>query len=148
MLRKFGVVAALAFAFLFVRTTTISGQAFPNSAAAPDNTATPDNAATFLGDWTLAAEGPNGPVSFSLSIKVDSGKVVADISSDAAGTNHITAITKSDKSLVLSYEFDAQGSPVPVVLTLTPNGDKYSMTMDFANGAFDMSGTATKAKSS
>jgi hypothetical protein len=124
---------------------TIGGQSSSSSASTP---ATPDNAKAFIGDWLLSADSDNGPVTFSLSVKVDSGNVVADLSSAMQpDAQHITSLFKNGTTFELHYDFDYQGAPIPVVLTLTPDGDNVAMKMDFANGAYDMSGKATKKKS-
>ena len=40
------------------------------------------DAAPFVGDWTLALQGPNGPGTFELSVKVEKEKVSGEISSE------------------------------------------------------------------
>ena len=75
------------------------------------------DAAPFVGEWTLALQGPNGPGSFALSISVEKEKVSAVISSDALGKQPITAISLVDKSLVLAYSFMYEGNPVDAVAT-------------------------------
>ena len=109
--------------------------------------ATAADAAPFLGDWTLALQGPNGPGSFTLSVKVDKekDKVVGEIGSEAMPTQPITSISKVDKSLVLSYSFTWEGNPVGAVVSLMPGAEgKVNAQIDFAGGAYIMSGTATK----
>lgn len=119
----------------------------PSAVLAPaPNAATPENASTFIGDWTITAEGPNGPATFALSVKAGDGKVTAEISSDAQPLQAITDVTKDDTSLVLRYLFDYQGMAVPVVVTLTPSGEKVGAHLDFADGAYLMDGTAAKKK--
>ena len=113
----------------------------PAPAATP---ATPENAATFMGDWTLSGNGANGPANFALTVKPDKGKVVAEIVMAQQGTQAVTDLSKVGASLVLRYSFDYQGMPIPVILSLTPNGDKVDMEMDFASGAYQVAGTATK----
>lgn len=110
------------------------------------NAATPENASTFIGDWAITAEGPNGPATFALAVKTADGKVTAEISSDAQPLQAITDVTKDDTSLVLRYLFDYQGMAVPVVVTLTPSGEKVDAHLDFADGAYLMDGTAAKKK--
>ena len=119
--------------------------AAPAAAAAP-GAATPESAAAFLGDWTLTAEGANGPATFALSVKADQGKVGAEISSEMQPLQAISDVTMSGTSLVLKYLFDYQGTPVPVVVTLKPADDKMSAELDFADGAYQMTGTAAKTK--
>src|SRR5438105_13359772 len=78
------------------------------------------DAAPFIGDWTLALQGPNGPATFDLTVKVEKDKVVAEIKNEQMPLQAITDLTKGDKSLVLRYSFDYQGNPVPAVVSLTP----------------------------
>ncbi len=103
------------------------------------------DAAPFIGEWTLALQGPNGPGAFDLTVKVEKEKVVGEITNAEVPTQAITDVTKADKSLVLAYSFDYQGNAVPAVVSLTPAADgKMSAQIDFAGGAYVMSGTATK----
>ena len=115
-------------------------------AAAAPAAATPENVAAFVGDWTLSTNGSNGPATTAISLKVEAGKVTAEISSDAQGRIAVTDIMKSGPSLVLRYGFDYQGMAIPVVLTLTPAGENVTAEFDFAGGAYQMSGPATKKK--
>jgi nitrogen fixation protein FixH len=55
----------------------------------------------------------------------------------------------ADKSLVLGYSFTWEGNPVDAAVSLTPAADgKMTAQIDFANGAYIMSGTATKKEKS
>jgi hypothetical protein len=104
-------------------------------------------AAPFLGDWTLAMQGPNGPATFTLSISADKDKdkVTAEIASDELPKQPISTISLVDKSLVLGYSFVYQGNGVDAVVSLTPDKDgKTTAQIDFAGGAYVMTGTATK----
>jgi hypothetical protein len=134
-------------------TALIAGLLTPsNSAAGPVAGAaqsaaqvTAADAAPFIGEWTLALQGPNGPAAFDLTVKVDKEKVVGEIAGAEIPTQPIADVTKADKSLVLGYSFDYQGNAVPTVVSLTPAADgKMSAQIDFAGGAYVMSGTATK----
>ena len=104
------------------------------------------DAAPFMGDWTLAMQGPNGPATFDLTVKVDKDKVVGEIQNEQMPLQTITDVTKANKSLVLSYSFDYQGNAVPAVVSLTPaaEGGKTTAQIDFAGGAYVLTGTATK----
>jgi hypothetical protein len=97
--------------------------------------ATPDNAASFIGDWTLSAQGDQGPAQFGLSIKVEDGKVVGSIAMGQQGSQPITDITLDGKTLVLKYNIDYQGMPIDTVISLTPGGDKVGLQIAFAGGA-------------
>jgi hypothetical protein len=103
------------------------------------------DAAPFLGDWTLTLQGPNGPGVFDLTVKVEKEKVVGEISNAQMPAQAITDIAKVDKSLVLSYSFQWEGNPVGAVVSLIPAAeDKVNAQIDFAGGAYVMSGTAAK----
>jgi len=139
----------LTIAFLFivaVISLPIARPAAQAPAAAAPAAATPESAAAFIGDWTITAEGANGPATFALSVKNTDGKVGAEISSEMQPLQAITDVTMSGTNLVLKYLFDYQGTPVPVVVTLKPADDKVAADLDFADGAYQMAGTATKKK--
>ena len=106
---------------------------------------TPQQAAPFIGDWTLALQGPNGPGTFAVSLKVEKEKVVGEVSSDQLPKLPVTSISMADKNLVLGYTFTWEGNPVEAVITLTPGTDgKTAAQIDFAGGAYVMTGTAVK----
>ena len=103
------------------------------------------DAAPFVGDWTLTLEGPNGPATFELSVKVEQDKVTGEIKSAELPAQAITDITKVDKSLTLRYSFDYQGNQVPTVVSLVPAEEgKTKAQIDFAGGAYVMAGSAAK----
>ena len=103
------------------------------------------DAAPFICEWTLALQGPDGAQQFELSVKVDKDKVVGDISVPTMPSQPIADVTKVDKSLVLRYSFDYQGNAVATVVSLTPADEgKMTAQVDFAAGAYVMTGTATK----
>jgi hypothetical protein len=103
------------------------------------------DAAPFMGDWTLALEGPNGPGNFTLSVKMEKEKLAAALVTEAMGTQVITDIAKADKALLLSYSFLYENNPVDAVVRLTPAPEgKMNAQIDFAGGAYVMTGTASK----
>lgn len=106
---------------------------------------TPAEAAAFIGDWTLALQGPDGPGTFELSLTVEKEKVIGEISSEQLAKQPISTIGRTDKGLTLGYSFTWEGNPVDAVISLTPGADgKVKAEIDFAGGAYIMSGTATK----
>ncbi len=128
LLAPFGVDAGPAFS---------AGQA-PAQVTAAD-------AAPFIGDWTLTLEGPNGPAAFDLTVKVEKEKVVGEITGATMPTQPIPDVTKADQSLLLSYSFNYEGNAVDAVVRLTPAAEgKMTAQIDFAGGAYVMSGTAAK----
>lgn len=140
MIRSALVGAAL-IAGLVTATTVTAAPAFGRAQAAQVSAA---DAAPFLGDWTLAMQGPNGPATFDLTVKVEKEKVVGEIASQQMAPQAITDVTKVDKALVLNYSFNYEGNPVSATVTLSPGADKIVAQIDFAGGAYVMSGTAAK----
>jgi hypothetical protein len=139
MLRKAVILFALALAVCPGLSMVAAAQ---SASEAKPVVATPDNSADFIGDWTLTADALS-----SLTVKVDAGKLVGNFSSDMLGTHAIAEMYRNGASLWFGFDFDYQGSPVPVVVTLTPSGDTVGLNIDFASGGYDMNGTATKKKS-
>jgi hypothetical protein len=136
-MHRMAVVGVALVAGLF-SAADVSAQATPPATAA--------EAAPFLGEWTLNMQGPNEPAVFDLTLKVDEGKVAGEIMSVAmTAPQAITDISRADKSLALRYSFDYQGNPVAAIVTLTPAADgKLTAQIDFAGGAYVMTGTAEK----
>jgi hypothetical protein len=116
------------------------------AAGAPEQAAstpaTPENAAAFLGEWAISANGSYGPIAMAVIVKAADGKVVGEVA-DPNG-KHTADASKSGTSLVLSYVFDYQGNPIDAVITLTPNEKAVAVNLDFAGGAAQFVGTATK----
>lgn len=116
-----------------------------STATAQPTQATPADAAPFLGDWTLDLQGPNGPGSFGLTIKTDKDKVVGEITNANMAPQAITDVAKADTTLVLRYTFAYEGNPVDAAVSLTPGAEgKVNAQIDFAGGAYIMTGTAVK----
>ena len=128
-----------------VLTTPAAARAASTAVSEQAAQATPADAAPFVGDWTLTLQGPNGPGTFDVSVKVEKEKVLAEISSEMLPKQPITSITMAAKTLVLGYSFQWEGNPVEAVVSLTPAADdKTTAQIDFAGGAYVMTGTATK----
>lgn len=130
-----------------IAISSMSGVSAKAQSAAAPAAATAAQAAPFIGDWVVATEGPQGPATFALTVKVTDGKVGAEISSERMpGKQAISDITKTGEALTLKYSLDFQGNAVPVVVTLTPAAETLKVTFDFAGGQFTMAGTGTKKK--
>ena len=138
------LISAALMAGLLAGSGTAADRAF--SQAQPSaGQVTAAEAAPFLGDWSLTLDGPNGVRTFELVVKVEKEKVVGEITTGTVSKHPITDITKPDKSLVLKYAFDYEGNNVDAVVRLTPAADnKVTAQIDFAGGAYVMSGTAAK----
>ena len=130
---------------LVASTALIAGLLTAPAVAQPTAQVSAADAAPFMGDWTLAMQGPNGPATLDLTVKIDKDKVVGEIKSDQMPLQAITDVTRAEKTLVLRYSFDYQGNQVPTAVSLTPaEGGKITAQIDFAGGAYLMTGTATK----
>ena len=138
------IISTALMAGLFAGSGAAADRAF-NQAQASAGQVTAAEAAPFIGDWSLTLDGPNGVRTFELVVKVEKEKVVGEITTATVSKQPITDITKPDKSLVLRYAFDYEGNSVDAVVQLTPAADnKVTAQIDFAGGAYVMSGTATK----
>jgi hypothetical protein len=65
---------------------------------------------------------------------------------DAVAATTITDITRTGEAVLLRYSFDYEGNQIPTAITLTPAGESLDVVFDFADGAYLMSGTATRKK--
>ncbi len=123
----------------------VAGLATAHIGAQQPAQATPADAAPFLGEWTLTMQGPNGPGTFTLTLKAENEKVMGEIVNELVPVQTITNVSMASKSLRLTYTFPWEGNPVEAVVTLTPAEEgKTSAQIDFAGGAYTMTGTATK----
>jgi hypothetical protein len=117
------------------------------AAQAADATVPTADARDFLGNWRLAIQSDMGPFELGLNVKDNSGRLAADITAALAGapsTSPVDRITKSESSLVVHYATDFQGTPLPIVITLTPDQGAIKVSLSAAEGMFTAAGTATK----
>ena len=142
MIRTLASASLIALTFMASISARVNAQAPAPVPVAVE--ATPENAAAFVGDWVLNGTGQNGPTTFALNIGAVGGKLLGEISGEAVPRQIVNGLSKVGDALTLRYDFDYQGMAIPVVLTLTPADGKVSMAMDFAQGAYQMTGTATK----
>jgi hypothetical protein len=124
-------------------TVVVAPPAQAAAAAAPS--IAPADLAPFVGDWTLALSGPNGPATMELSVKTEKDKPAADLTSEAMPKQAITDFSMAEKTLVMGYSFTWEGNPVSAVISMTPAADgPMKAQIDFAGGAYVMTGTAAK----
>ena len=100
----------------------------------------------FNGEWTLTLDGPQGPTEMNVNVKDDSGKAIAELTSQIQPDPlKITDLSKDGESVVLKFAGNFQGNPFDAAITLTPDGtDKCKVTFDVNGGQFTMNGTGTK----
>ncbi len=104
-------------------------------------------ASAFMGAWVIAMENPRGGGTRdqTVTIRDEGGKVAARIAGGRGGALDVTDISKDGDRLVLSFERSGRGGDaVPVVLTLTLDGDMINASQDFGGGRFTMSGSGKK----
>lgn len=89
-------------------------------------------AQAFLGEWSVSLDTEYGVFAMDLTIEDQGGKVAATVGSPDMGTTaDVTDITRSDESLVLSYEMDAEGQLFSVSVTLALDGEDLKASFDF-----------------
>jgi uncharacterized protein len=108
------------------------------------STVSPAQAAPFIGDWTAAITSQMGPTTYAVSVKVEGGKVVAAVSGGVFPRATVSDISLVGKNLFLKYASDFQGTPIPSLLAMTPQGQNMLLTISLMDGQFEMAGTATK----
>jgi len=133
------LIAGLMTTAVVTAPAVVSAQSTP--ATVP---ATAADAAPFLGDWTLTMQGPDRAAAFDLTIKVEGEKVVGEISAAEMAKEFVPEAWMAEKTLRMRYSFNYQGNPIDGVISLTPAADKVDAQIDFANGAYLMTGTAAK----
>lgn len=128
-------------------TMTASGVRAQAPRGAASTSVSSAEAKDFLGDWRIAAEGMQGPITINLTLKDQDGRTAGDIGADGMPPSQITEVRKSGDTVTLRYSFEYEGNEVPTVVTLKPDGETLEVSFDFADGAFIMPGTATRKKS-
>ena len=105
------------------------------------------DAKVFMGNWDLGLDTPQGSMTMTLAVTDMSGMVGASLTAadgPAPGTTAISDISKDTDKLILKYELNFQGMPIPAEITLIPVGDKWKANFSFAGGQFVVDGTAVK----
>lgn len=100
----------------------------------------------FMGVWLISMDTEMGAVNLELTIEDQAGKVSATMGSPDLGpeTQAITDITKSDESLIMVQEIDAQGQFLEIEMTLERDGEDLSVYLDVEGGMFSASGIGTR----
>jgi len=130
---------------VLMTSAVITALAAASGQSTPANVpATAAEAAPFLGDWTLTLQGPDRTAAFDLTVKIEGEKVGGEISAAEMATEFVPEAWMAAKTLRMRYSFNYQGNPIDGVISLTPAADKIDAQIDFANGAYLMTGTAAK----
>lgn len=103
---------------------------------------TPAQAAPFVGEWTVATEGPMGII--GIAVTLEAGSVRAAVSQGGAPPLAVSEIGLAGKGLVLKYLIPYQGSTISSVVTLTPDGANLRANFALMDGQYEFSGLGTK----
>jgi mono/diheme cytochrome c family protein len=99
----------------------------------------------FIGNWIVTVAMQATQSTFLVSIKSDGGKPSATVTAEGQRPTPVTGILASGQSLVLRYTTEYQGTPIPTVLTLTPQDPTVLRAdMSIMEGQYEMSGMAAK----
>jgi hypothetical protein len=113
------------------------------SQAAP-STITPAQAAAFIGDWTAPVTSQMGPATYTVSVKVEGGKLIATVGGGMFPPATASDVYLSGKNLFVKYASNFQGMSIPGLIALTPDGQDMLMTISILDGQMEMAGRATK----
>jgi hypothetical protein len=102
-------------------------------------------ASAFMGTWVIAMENPRsgGTQDQTVVIRDEGGKAAARIEGGRGGALDITDIAKDGDSLVLSFALPIRQA-IPIVLTLTLDGQMINASQDIGGGRFTVSGSGKK----
>ncbi len=103
----------------------------------------PDEAEAFLGVWTLALDGPTGPLNVRIVLAIEEGRVVARVSSDLMSDGTVREFSRTGSGIALRYPSELWGYSAPVGLTLTRLGDNLLVNLSIMR-QFELSGVATR----
>ncbi|MDH3205814.1 MAG: cytochrome c [Gemmatimonadota bacterium] len=104
-------------------------------------------AAELLGTWALPLVTPQGTFNLSLEFwEGDDGQLAASVSTSSSSPQSVQTISRSGEDLVLGLTLSALGQSTPATITLTPEADGADVMAAEVDldGAFTLSGTATK----
>ena len=129
--------AALVLSVLLLAGPVAAGQA--SMLDAPEATA-------FMGTWIIAMENPRGGGTRDQTVVIrdEGGKTAAKIEGGRGGAVDVTNIVKDGDSLVLSFERSGRGRTIPIVLTLTVDGEMIDATQNIGDGRLTVSGSGKK----
>jgi len=137
MTRRYVRTAAVALSVFLLTGPAAAGQT--SMLAAPEATA-------FMGTWLIAMENPRGGGTRDQTVVIrdEGGKTAAKIEGGRGGALDVTNIARDGDSLVLSFERSVRGRTIPIVLTLTVDGEMINATQNVGDGRFTVSGSGKK----
>jgi type 1 glutamine amidotransferase len=105
---------------------------------------TPAQAAPFVGDWSAAINSQMGPTTYTVSVKVEGGKVAATVAGGPFPPATASDVYLSGKNLFVKYVSNVQGMAIPGLVALTPDGQDMLLTISILDGQMEMAGRAAK----
>jgi type 1 glutamine amidotransferase len=105
---------------------------------------TPAQAAPYVGDWTAPVTSVMGPGTYTVSVKVDGGRVSASVAGGMFPPAQASEISLSGKNLFLKYVSNVQGMTIPGLVAMTPDGPDMLLTISILDGQVEMAGRAAK----
>ena len=81
---------------------------------------------------------------FTATVGHGGGQAAARIEGGRGGALDVTNIARDGDSLVLSFERRVRGRTIPIVLTLTVDGEMINATQNVGDGRFTVSGSGKK----
>ena len=114
-----------------------------SAAAANQPTLAADEARHLFGNWTMTLSTPDGPLPLAFTIGERDGNVA--VSFNGAGGQAITNISKTQNGFTVRSQIEYQGMNLPMVITVSPDGENLKTDWDFGDGAYAVSGTAVRA---
>ena len=122
----------------------LAGGPILDAAQSMGSTVTPARAAPFVGDWSAPVTSPMGPATYTVSVKIDNGKVVATVNGGMGPPAVVSDISLVGQNLFLKYVNELPGMSIPGLIAMTPQGSNMLLTISMMDGQFEMAGTATK----
>jgi len=98
----------------------------------------------FMGHWLVTFEADQGSLLVELDLQDEGGKVAVEVTTIQLGTQKVTDVTRSEDTLQLQWEADAQGQLIPVRVEITPQGEELAVLLDIGDGQFLADGVGAR----
>lgn len=134
-----------AVAALTMSTPAVARQAAPPAQQAEAKAPTdPKLAASYVGQWTLDIQSPQGPLQSSLEVKIDAQNKVTGTMSTPQGNSAIGGEFK-DAVLAFAISFDAGGTMIDIWFESTIKDGRLAGTMSLGDmGSYPFTGVRAK----
>jgi hypothetical protein len=130
--------------FAFVATVSLLSAGMAPHRAEAQSELDAAQAQEFMGHWLVTFEADQGSLLVELDLKDVEGKVAVEVTTIQLGTQKVTDVTRSEDTLLLQFEADAQGQLIPVKVEITPQGEELAVLLDIADGQFLADGVGAR----